>query len=70
VPDTCIVNSPVSYRAMDCGMTDDHSQQSTVRGLVSQPITAYVSHISCQLLVATLVVASTDHVVGPISLVL
>jgi len=52
-----------SCRAKDCGLlgswTTNHNKAS-VRGLVSQPITAHVRHISRQLLVATLQVAGVD----------
>jgi len=53
-----------SYIAKDCGMTwTTNHKKTAVHGLVSRPITAYVSHISWQLSMATLLPASADHVV-------
>jgi len=42
---------------------DNQSQQSSSPWLVSQPITAYVGHISWKLSVATLAAASGDPVI-------
>ena len=50
-----------SCRTKDCGMswTTSHNK-AAVRGLVSQPITAYVGHIRWQLLVAAYASANVD----------
>jgi len=52
-----------SRRAKDCGMTlMPNHYKAVVRELVSQPIMAYVGHISWQLTVATLLAVSADTV--------
>ena len=48
-----------SCRAKDCGMTWTTNRcKAAVRGLVRQPITAYVGHLRWQRSVATLTAAS------------
>ena len=47
----------IEQRTVGCSWTTNHNK-ATVRGLVSQPITAYVGHLNWQLSVATLAAAS------------
>jgi len=54
----------VEQRTVGCLVTTNHNK-AAVRGLISQPVTAYVGHVCWQLAVASLAAASGDAVVIP-----